>query len=113
MHVLQRLHFFQFFNFFIIYTTYRKKKLHAPTAKKNSIFFYDLHDLPQKKITRIYRKKNYTTRRFFLYTTYIFHSGAVHSPLASPWHGTSDVHSVYKLCKMSANYAQCLRIMLG
>ena len=58
-HVLQRLHFFQFFNFFIIYTTYRKKKkLHTLTAKKNnSIFFYNSHDLPQKKIARIYRKK--------------------------------------------------------
>ena len=71
-HVLQRLHFFQFFNFFlyftrltakkitrpyrkkkfnfffIIYTTYRKKKLHAFSAKKitlldNSFFVHDLH----------------------------------------------------------------------
>ena len=50
--------FFNFSIFFIIYTTYRKKKLHALTAKKNnSIFFYNLHDLAQKKITRIYRKK--------------------------------------------------------
>ena len=70
-HVLRKLHFFQFFNFcynlhdlpqeknytplpqkkiqffFIIHTTYRKKKLHAFTAKKNYTH------LPQKKITRL------------------------------------------------------------
>ena len=64
-HVLQRLHFFQFFNFFIIYTTYRKKKLHTLTAKKNnSILFYNLHDLPQKKnYTHLPQKK--ITRFFF------------------------------------------------
>ena len=75
-HVLQRLHFFQFFNFFIIYTTYRKKKkITRPYRKKknNSIFLYNLHDLPQKKITRIYRKKKITRLDDFLYTTYIFH----------------------------------------
>ena len=58
-HVLPKLHFFQFFNFFlIIYTTYRKKKLHALTAKKDSKFFYNSHDLPQKHThTHIYHKK--------------------------------------------------------
>ena len=72
-HVVQRLHFFQFFNFFynlhdlpqikitrpyrkkkfiffIIYTTYRKKKLHAFTAKKitrlDDFFVHDLHFSP-------------------------------------------------------------------
>ena len=29
--------------------------------------FYNLHDLTQEKITRPYRKKNYTTRLFFLH----------------------------------------------
>ena len=48
---------FNFSIFFIIYTTYRKKKITRPYRKKKSIFFYKSHDLPQKKITRIYRKK--------------------------------------------------------
>ena len=60
-HVLQRLHFFQFFNFF-------KNNLHAlpqkkiarPYRKKKTIFVYNSHDLPQKKITRIYRKQKIT-----------------------------------------------------
>ena len=65
-HVLQRLHFFQFLNFFNnLHDLPQKKKLHALTAKKNSILFSDLHDLPQKKNTRIYHKKNYTTGQFF------------------------------------------------
>ena len=65
---------FNFSIFFIIYTTYsKKKKLHdLQQKKKNSIFFYNSHDLQQKKkITRIYSKKkklhDYTV---FLYTTY-------------------------------------------
>ena len=45
--VLQKLHFFPFFNFFIIHTTYRKKKLHAFTAKRitrlDNFFVHDLH----------------------------------------------------------------------
>ena len=44
-HVLQRLHFFQFVN-----------------------FFYNLHDLRQKKITRLYRKKEF--KFFIVHTTY-------------------------------------------
>ena len=48
--VLEKLHFFQFFNFlFIIYATYRKKKLHPFTTEK-------LHDWT-----------------ICLSTTYIFH----------------------------------------
>ena len=43
-HVLQRLHFFQFFN-----------------------FFNNLHDFPQKKITRIYRKKITRLAGFFVH----------------------------------------------
>ena len=56
-HVLQQLHFFQSSIFFIIYTIYRKKKLHALTAKKNSIFIYNLHGLPQKKLHVFIAKK--------------------------------------------------------
>ena len=54
---------FNFSIFFIIYTTYsKKKKLHdLPQKLKNSIFFYNSHDLQQKKkITRIYSKKKIT-----------------------------------------------------
>ena len=72
-HVLQRLHFFQFFNPFFF------NKLHDLTAKKNTPpyrkkiqFFDNSQALPQKKITRIYRKK-ITQLDTFLYTTYIFH----------------------------------------
>ena len=60
-HVLQRLHFFQFFNFFlIIYTTYRKKQLHALTAKK--INFFLIHTIYGKKKLHALTAKNYTTR---------------------------------------------------
>ena len=57
---------FNFSFFFIIYTTYRKKKYtHLPPPPKIN-FFNNLHDLLQKKkITRIYRKKNHMTRPFF------------------------------------------------
>ena len=68
---------FNFSIFFIIYTTYsKKKKLHdLPQKLKNSIFFYNSHDLQQKKkITRIYSiKKKLHDYTVFLYTTYIFH----------------------------------------
>ena len=56
---------FNFSILFVIYTIYRKKNLHALTAKKNS-FFYNLHDLPQKK-----DKLHEST--IFLYTRYIFY----------------------------------------
>ena len=58
---------FNFSIFFIIYTTYsKKKKLHdLQQKKKNSIFFYNSHDLQQKKkITRIYSKKKKITRLY-------------------------------------------------
>ena len=55
-HVLQRLHFFKFFNFFFI--------IYAPLPQKKSIFFYKTHDLPQTKSTHLPQKKS-TTRRFF------------------------------------------------
>ena len=47
-HVLQRLHFFQFFNFFIIHPTYSKKK----------------------KITLLYRKNKKIQFFFIIHTTY-------------------------------------------
>ena len=59
-HVLQRLHFFQFFNFLIIYTLYRKKKVTRPYRKNKKIqfFFYNSHDLLQKKnYTHLPQKK--------------------------------------------------------
>ena len=61
-HVLQRLHFFQFFNFFHNLHDVPQKKLHSFTAKiKNSIFFIIHTTYSKKKITRIYSKK--ITRR--------------------------------------------------
>ena len=59
---------FNFSIFFIIYTTYsKKKKLHnLPQKLKNSIFFYNSRDLQQKKKLHAFTaKKNYTTIRFF------------------------------------------------
>ena len=70
---------FNFSIFFIIYTTYSKKKKNYTTySKKKKIqFFFIIHTTysKKKKITRIYSKKkklhDYTV---FLYTTYIFHA---------------------------------------
>ena len=68
---------FNFSIFFIIYTTYSKKKNYTTYSKKKKIqFFFIIHTTysKKKKITRIYSKKkklhDYTV---FLYTTYIFH----------------------------------------
>ena len=59
-HVLQRLHLFQFVNFFYNLHDLPQKKITRPYRnKKNSIFFYNSHDLPQKKSTRIYGKKKF------------------------------------------------------
>ena len=57
---------FNFSIFFIIYTTYRKKKLHALTAKKIFQFFFIIYTTYRKKKLHVFTaKKNYTTRRFF------------------------------------------------
>ena len=63
-HVLQRLHFFQFFNFFYNFTGLTAKKITRPYRKnffkplsKKIKFFYNLHDLAQKKIKHICCKK--------------------------------------------------------
>ena len=43
--VLQKLHFFQFFNFFYhLHDLPQKKKLHMLTAQKQFNFCYNLHD---------------------------------------------------------------------
>ena len=66
---------FNFSIFFIIYMTYHKKKLTRPYRKKKFNFFSNSHDLPQKKITRICRKKNYTTRQLFCTRLTFFTAG--------------------------------------
>ena len=64
-HVLQELHFFQFFNlFYNLHDLPQKNKLHAIAAKKNNFFPIIHTHLPQKKITRF---------DDFLYTSCIFH----------------------------------------
>ena len=65
-HVVRRLHFFQFFNFFIIYTTCLKKITH-PYRKIKFHIFLIIHTTYHKKNTCIYRKKKYTAGRFFLH----------------------------------------------
>ena len=58
-HVLQRLHFFQLFNlFYDLHELPRKKITRIYRNKKFNVFFYNLHDLPKKKITHIHCKKN-------------------------------------------------------
>ena len=69
---------FIFSHFFIIYTTHRK------------FFFYNSHDLPQKNYTHQPQKKKYTTRRFVLDTTYIFHGKGILSDL--------EFHMLLKTC---------------
>ena len=70
---------FNFSIFFIIYTTYsKKKKLHDLQQKKKIQFFFIIHTTysKKKKITRIYNKKKiYTTIRFFC-TRLTFFTGA-------------------------------------
>ena len=62
-HVLQRLHFFQFFKFCLLTA---KKKLHALTAKKKIQFFLIIHTTYRKKKLHAFTaKKKYTTRQFF------------------------------------------------
>ena len=63
-HVLQKVAFLSIFHFFYNLHDLTQKKFTRPYRKKKINFFYNSHDLPQKK--------NYTTR-LFLYTTYIFH----------------------------------------
>ena len=54
--------------FFIIYTTYRKKKLHSFAAELRKFnFFCNSHDSQQKKITLIYRKKITPLDGFFVH----------------------------------------------
>ena len=86
---------FNFSIFFIIYTTYsKKKKLHdLQQKKKNSIFFYNSHDLQQKKkITRIYSKKKKITRLygFFVHDLHFSPSSTDNQSVACELHFTDD-----------------------
>ena len=57
---IAKVAFLSIFNFFIIYTTYRKnKKITLPYRKNKKIqFFFIIHmTYSKKKITRIYSKK--------------------------------------------------------
>ena len=57
---------FNFSIFVIIYTTYRKKKLHAFTAKKFHFFSKIVYTTYRKKKLHAFTaKKNYTPRQFF------------------------------------------------
>ena len=68
--------FFQFFNFFYNLHDLPQEKITRPYRKKNnSIFFYSFHNLTQKKVTHLLKKKlhDYT---IFAYGIYIFHHSA-------------------------------------
>ena len=71
---------FNFSIIFIIYTTYSKKKLHdLPQKLENSIFFYNSHDLQQKKIYTPLQQKKKHDYTVFLYTTF-HHVNGTHTP---------------------------------
>ena len=72
-HVLQKLHFFQFFNLLYKLHDLPQKKITRIYLKKRFNFCYNSHNLPQNKITRIYRQKKLHDLTVFLYTSYIFH----------------------------------------
>ena len=85
-HVLQKLHFFQFFNFFNDLHALTEKELHALTVKKNSSFFL-IYTTYRKKKSHAFTSKKLHDWTIFLYTTYIFHqSGALPSPSSSVPH---------------------------
>ena len=76
-HVLQRLDFFQFFNFFYnLHDLQQKKKLHDLQQKKKIQFFFIIHTTYSKK-KKLHaftaKKKKLHDYTVFLYTTYIFH----------------------------------------
>ena len=50
---------------------------HCAFLSKFSKFFYNLHDLLQKKNTRIYCKKKLHDLTIFLYASYIFHTHCI------------------------------------
>ena len=64
---------FNFLIFFIIYTTYRKKKTRTYRKKFFNFFFTICTTNRKKKFTRIYRKKKMHNWTIFLYMIYIFH----------------------------------------
>ena len=89
---------FNFSILFIIYTTYRKKKITRPYRKNKKIqFFFLIHTTyRKKKTTRIYRKKKLHDWTIFLYTTYIFHNpeGVPGCPLAL---GANETAALWRL----------------
>ena len=52
-HVLEKLHFFQYFNFWYNLHDLPQKKITRICCKKKMQFFYNLHDLPQKNYTHL------------------------------------------------------------
>ena len=52
------------------------KELKSCISFNFSIFLYNSHDLPQKKLHAFTAKKNYTTRRFFCTRLAFFTYGA-------------------------------------
>ena len=74
VHVMQKLHFFQLFNFFkLVYTSYRrKKKLHTFTAQKIIQLFFIIYTTYCEKLYNLPLKRIHGLM-FFLYTSYIFH----------------------------------------
>ena len=70
--VLQRLLSLNVSIFFENLRNSPQKKLHAITAKKIQFFFMIYKTYCKKKL-RIYRKKNYTTRRFFVHNLHFSH----------------------------------------
>ena len=82
-HVLQKLHLFQFFNFFKNNLHHLpQKKLHVLTAEK--INFLIIYTTYRKKMnTHIYRKKKLHDTTISFYTSYIFHPATYISPYAA------------------------------
>ena len=73
-HVMQKLHFFQFF-LDNLHNLPQKKNTCIYRKKNNSIFFYNLHNLLQnRKLHDLpQKKKQLHGLTIFLYTSYIFH----------------------------------------
>ena len=73
-HVMQKLHFFQFFNFFLNLRKLPQKKdyMHSPQKKFQLLFvIYRLYATTKNYMT--YSTKKLHELVIFLYTSYIFH----------------------------------------
>ena len=73
-HVLQRFHFFEFFHFFCTFHNLPQKKITRPYRKKKFHFFYNSHDILQKNYMHL-PQKLITRLDDFFHTTYIFDYG--------------------------------------